>query len=186
MEPMTERSVTPEPDAVLRAGRGDAGALLTLWLVRRAFLTLLGAGLLVLALSGDLDAIGELEPAAITSVAEAREVAGSPQALLVLAPVTRLGSGWLALVLTYPHARRLQRHADSDTRRTGRHPAVWTDRWLLAKALRDWRWTSSVRRLARRRLGRAGPVILVVDLTLLVAGIVLLPVAMVALVRSVA
>jgi len=96
--------------------------------------------------------------------------------LLILAPATRLGSGWLALLTAFPLARRFQRHADRETPRTGRHPAAWSDRWYLVRALRDWRWTSSVRRLARQRLGRAGPPIMVLDITLMVTGIVLFPV----------
>jgi hypothetical protein len=54
------------------------------------------------------------------------------------------------------------------------------------RALRDWHWTSTVRRLARQRLGRAGPAIPVVDITLLVAGIVLAPVAAAVVVRALA
>lgn len=167
----------PEPATVLGAGRTDAALLLALWVVRRSFWTLLWGGLIVLALSGTLDAAEDLETPTISSAADAREVVRSPQALLVLAPAMRLGSGWLALLAAFPLARRFQRHADRETRRTGRHPAVWSDRWYLVRALRDWRWTSSVRRLARQRLGRAGPPILVLDLTLMVTGIVLFPVA---------
>jgi hypothetical protein len=167
----------PEPATVLGVGRTDAALLLALWVVRRSFWTLLWGALIVLALSGTLDAAEDLETPTISSAADAREVVRSPQALLVLAPAMRLGSGWLALLAAFPLARRFQRHADRETRRTGRHPAVWSDRWYLVRALRDWRWTSSVRRLARQRLGRAGPPILVLDITLMVTGIVLFPVA---------
>ena len=167
----------PEPATVLGAGRTDAALLLALWVARRSFWTLVWGGLIVLALSGALDAAEDLETPTITSAADAREMVRSPQALLVLAPAMRLGSGWLALLAAFPLARRFQRHADRETRRTGRHPAVWSDRWYLVRALRDWRWTSSVRRLARQRLGRAGPPILVLDITLMVTGIVLFPVA---------
>ena len=177
MEPTNDPEGVPEPAAVLGAGSLDAAVLLVLWLVRRSFWTLIWAGIIVLALSGVLDAAEDLETPTISSAADAREMIRSPQVLLILAPAARLGSAWLALLAAFPLARRFQRHADRETRRTGRHPAVWSDRWYLVRALRDWRWTSSVRRLARQRLGRAGPPILVVDITLLVAGIVLLPVA---------
>lgn len=183
MEPATDGQGLPDPETVLGVGTVDAAVLSALWLVRRSFLTLLWAGVIVLVLSGGIDEAGgeldlaeDLEPS-VTSVADAREVVRSPQALLIIAPAARLGAGWLALLAAFPLARRFQRHADRETRRTGRHPAVWSDRWSLMRALRDWRWTSSVRRLARQRLGRAGRPILVLDITLLVTGIVLAPVA---------
>jgi hypothetical protein len=62
---------------------------------------------------------------------------------------------------------------------------VWADRRRLAAALRDWRWTSSVRRLARERIGRAGRFVLVVDILLVVAGVALFPVALAFFVTSV-
>lgn len=169
---------------MLRAGTLDAALLSVLWLLRRSVWTLLWLGIIFLSLSGDLDAATDLETPPISSAADVRDVAGSPQVLLVVAPVVRLWAGWLALAAAYPLARRLQRHADRDLERSGRHPVAWSDRRFLVRALRDWRWTSGVRRLARQRLGRAGPVLLVVDLTLLVTGIVLLPVAVVLLIRA--
>jgi hypothetical protein len=184
VEATTVDPSTPEPATVLRAGSVDAAVLLALWLLRRSVWTLLWTAVIALVLAGGLDAAEDLETPTITSAADVRAVARSPEALLVLAPAARLASGWLALVAAYPLARRFQRHADRDTRRTGRHPVVWSDRWYLVRSLRNWRWTSAVRRLARQRLGRAGPPILVLDLTLLVTGIVLAPVAVVVLVRA--
>jgi hypothetical protein len=176
----------PGPADVLRGGNVDASALLVLWLLRRSFWTLVGIGVIVLIRSGGLDAVGELETSAIASVAEAQEVIRSPRALLILAPAARLASGWFALLLAFPLARRFQRQADRETRRTGWHPAAWSDRWHLVKALRDWRWTSSVRRLARQRLGRAGPPLLVLDIALLISGVVMLPVALVSVLTGLA
>jgi hypothetical protein len=186
VEPTADGEGLPEPATVLVAGSVDAALLLALWLARRSFWTLLWVGTIVLVLFGGVDAAEDLETPTITSAADAREVVRSPQALLVIAPAVRLGSGWLALLAAYPLARRLQRHADRGMRRTGRHPVVWSDRWYLVRALRDWRWTSSVRRLARHRLGRAGPPILVLDITLLLTGIVLAPVAVAVLVARLA
>lgn len=186
MDPITEARGGPEPADVLRVGSVDAAVLSVLWLLRRSFTTLLGVGIIVLVRSGGLEAAAELEPTTITSAADAREMVGSPQALLVIAPATRLASGWLALLLAFPLARQMQRRADRDTRRTGWHPAVWSDRWHLVKALRDWRWTSSVRRLARQRLGPADLPLLALDIALLIAGIVLLPVALVTAVTGLA
>jgi hypothetical protein len=177
VEPTADGQALPEPATVLGARKADAALLLVLWLARRSFFTLLWAGIIILVFSGGIDALEDLETPTVTSAADAGEVVRSPQALLIVAPAVRLGSGWLALLAAYPLARRVQRHADRDTRRTGRHPAVWSDRWYLVRALRDWRWTSSVRRLARQRLGRAGPPILVLDITLMITGIVLAPVA---------
>jgi hypothetical protein len=174
----------PEPATVLGAGRVDAVMLLALWLVRRAFWLLMAVGILVLVALGSLDSVEQLETPEITSAAQAREVLLSAQGVLLVAPLLRLVSGWLALLLAYPHARRFQRSADRAIGRTARHPAVWWDRWHLVRALRDWRWTSSVRRHARWRLGRASTPILVADLTLLILGLVLLPVSMIVLIRS--
>lgn len=176
----------PEAATVLGPGTRDAAVLSLLWLVRRSFWTLLWVGAIALVLSGSIDDATDLETPTIASAADAREVLSSPQVLLILAPAARLGAAWLGLLATYPLARRLQRHADRTTGRTARHPAVWSDRWYLMRALREWRWTSSVRRLARGRLGRAGPPLLVLDITLLVTGIVLFPVLLVLLARSLA
>lgn len=184
MEETTDGQGMPEPATVMRAGSVDAAVVSALWLLRRSVWTLLWVALIVLALSGSLDDAGDLETPTIASATDARELARSPEVLLVLAPAARLVSGWLALVAAYPLARRFQRHADRGTGRTRRHPVVWSDRWYLVRSLRDWRWTSAVRRLARHRLGRAGLPILVLDIGLLVTGIVLLPVALVVLVRA--
>jgi hypothetical protein len=174
----------PEPGIVLGSGARDAALLLALWLLRRSVWTLLWLGVIGLVLAGELEAATDLETPEITSAADIREVATSPRVLLVLAPVARFGSGWLGLAAAYPLARRFERTAARDIGRTRRHPTVWSDRWYLMQALRDWRWTSAVRRLARSRLGRAGTAVLVADITLLVAGIVLFPVALVVLVRA--
>lgn len=182
----TDPQRLPEPANVLGPRTRDAAVLSVLWLVRRSFWTLFWVGVVALVVSGNLEAPEDLETPTITSPADAREVIGSPQLLLILAPAARFGSGWLALLAAYPLARRFQQHADRSTPRTVRHPAVWSDRWYLVRALRDWRWTSSVRRLARQRLGRAGPVILVLDITLLVTGIVLFPVALAVVIRALA
>jgi hypothetical protein len=174
----------PEPDVVLGPGARDAALLSALWLLRRSVWTLLWLGVIGLVLAGELDAATDLETPEITSAADIREAATSPRILLFLAPVARFGSGWLALAVTFPFARRFERAAARDIGRTRRHPVAWSDRWFLMQALRSWRWTSAVRRLARSRLGRAGTAILVADITLLVAGIVLFPVAFVVLVRA--
>lgn len=186
MEPASDGQGLPEPATVLSSGTFDAAVLSALWLLRRSFWTLVWAGTIILVLSGNFDDPEDMEAPSIASAADAAEVARSPQVVLLLAPAARLGSGWLALLAAYPLARRIQRHADRGTGRTRRHPAVWSDRWYLVRALREWRWTSPVRRLARQRVGRAGTLVLVLDITLLVTGIVLVPVALVVVVRALA
>lgn len=98
MEETTDGQGMPEPATVMRAGSVDAAVVSALWLLRRSVWTLLWVALIVLALSGSLDDAGDLETPTVASAADARELARSPEVLLVLAPAARLVSGWLALV----------------------------------------------------------------------------------------
>lgn len=178
------------PDEVLAPGRGDAAGVLALWLLRRSFLTLLWVSAIVVVVTGtvaspeDLDAQVDTQ---VSSMTEVREVVLSPTSLLLLsAPAARFASAWLAWAIAFPLAWRLQVAADHDLERSRWHPVPWLDRARLASGLRSVRWTSSVRRRARARLGRAGTFVQVADVVLIVAGIVLFPVAMVVLFRSLA
>lgn len=174
-----ERSVLIAPETVLAPGRRDATGVLVLWLLRRSVWTLLPLAVIVVVGTGTVASPDELDPQ-VGSVADAREALRSPSTLLLLAaPVARVTSNLLAFALAFPLARRLQQHADRDLRRGPLHPIAWCDRHRLARALREWRWTSAVRRLARQRVGRAGPAALVLDVLLIVVGIVLFPVAIV-------
>jgi len=172
----TEPDQLPEPTMVLRHTTGDAGALLALWLVRRSLWTLLWLGIIAVVLTGTLDDLDGLEAGTITSASDGGPLALAPQLLLVLAPATRLGSGWLAILLAYPLARRVQQHAEGNRPRHWWRASVWSDRWALARALRDWRWTSPVLALARQRVGRAGRPILVAGVVLRATGILLFPI----------
>jgi hypothetical protein len=178
------------PDAVLAAGRRDAAGVLSLWLLRRSVWTVLWLTLIVVVVTGSVDSpeqLGEQLETAVTSVTDAQALVRSPATLLLfVAPAARLVSGWLAWAVAFPHASRLQREADRDLARGRLHPVSWLDRARLASALRTIRWTSSVRRRARARLGRTGTAVLVTDVVLVVTGIVLAPVAMVVLASQLA
>ena len=172
VDPSTGNALLPEPAMALRHTTGDAGALLGLWLVRRAFWALLWLGLIAIVLTGTFD---DLQATTVTTELEFGSLALVPRMLLVLAATTRLSSGWLAILLAYPLARRVQRHAEGERPRHWWRASVWSDRWTLARALRDWRWTSPVLTLARQRVGRAGRPILVTGVVLRAAGILLFP-----------
>jgi hypothetical protein len=177
-------------DAVLAPGRRDAAGLLAAWLLRRSTWPLFSLGVIAVVLTGTVDSpeqLGaQLDPQ-VSSVSDARARVGSPTTLLLLvAPAARLASGWLAWAIAFPLARRLQLELDQDLTRGRRHPLPWLDRARLASGLRTLRWTSSVRRRARGRLGRTGTVVQVAGVLLLIAGIVLFPAALIMLVSSLA
>jgi hypothetical protein len=178
------------PDAVLTAGGRDAAGVLASWLLRRSVWTLLWLSLIVVVVTGTVDspeALGAQLETEVTSVTDAQAMLRSPTTLLLLsAPGARLVSGWLAWALAFPYASRLQHEADRGLDRGRLHPVPWLDRARLASALRTIRWTSSVRRRARARLGRAGTAVLVAELVLIVTGIVLAPVALVVLATNLA
>lgn len=177
-------------DAVLGPGRRDAAAVLATWLLRRSAWTLLWLGLIAVVLTGTVDSperLGEQFETEVTNVTDVQALTRSPVTLLLFAaPAARLGAAWLGWSLAFPHASRLQRDADRDLTRGRLHPIPWLDRARLASALRTIRWTSSVRRRARARLGRAGTAVLVTDVALIVTGIVLAPVAIVVLATNLA
>jgi len=178
------------PDAVLAPGRWDAAGVLALWLLRRSFLTLLWVSAIVVVVTGTVASAEQLDAqldTQVSSMSDARELVRSPTSLLLLsAPAARFASAWLAWALAFPLAWQLQVAADRDLERGRWHPVPWLDRARLASGLRSVRWTSSVRRRARARLGRAGTFVQIADVVLIVTGIVLFPVAMVVVSRSLA
>lgn len=156
-----------------------------LWLLRRSFWTVLLGTTILLLLTGSISDPSQLQTPEIRTTGDVQELAASPRNLaLLLAPAVRLSANVLALVLASPVARRFQQHADHERPRGWWNPVRWVDRWRFTSALRTARWTSSIRRVARGRIGRAGVVVLVADIALLVTGIVLLPVTVMTFART--
>lgn len=184
MEPSNEHG--PDPAMMLRDTRADAAVLLGLWLVRRSFWTLLWLSGIAIVLAGAFDDLAGLEARSVDSGTGRASLISFPEGLLAIAPVTRIGSGWAAMLLAYPLARRFQQHADT-ARPRPRHrwqPSVWSDRLALCRALRDWRWTTPVLGLARQRVGGAG--VQVAAIVLRITGILLFPVMFALLVSRLA
>lgn len=155
----------------------DAAALLTLWTLSRAVYPMLWIGMAVAAVAGRLD---DFDAAQFQSVGALVGALLSPLVGIVAAVGLRILTGWAALVLTYPLAHAAQLTAPYGGR--GRFaPGVWFDRLYLARAYRQWRWTSAVRGLAAVRLGRPGTVMRRLDRILLLANVPLLVAALVVL-----
>lgn len=169
--------MTLDLDAVLVPGRWDPAGVLATWLLRRSVWTWLWVGLIVTVATGAVESPEQLDTQ-VSSVAEARQLVSTPGTLLLaMAPAARLLAGWLALALAFPLARRLQLAADLALDRPRWHPVSWLDRARLMSGLRAVRWTSTVRRRARQRLGRAGTVVRIADVVLMVTAVALLPAA---------
>lgn len=169
---------------MLRGTRADAAMLLGLWLVRRSFWTLLWLSGIALVLTGAFDDLAGLE--AQSSGSGRTSLLSFPEAVLAIAPATRIGSGWAAILLAYPLARRFQQHADTMQARPRPRwrPSVWSDRLALCRALRDWRWTTPVLGLARQRVG--GAAVRIAAIVLRITGILLFPVMFALLVSRLA
>lgn len=98
---------------MLRGTRTDAAVLLGLWLVRRSFWTLLLLTGITLVLSGAFDDLSGLEAQSSGSGRGRTSSLSFPEAVLAIAPATRIGAGGAAMLLAYPLARRFLQHADT-------------------------------------------------------------------------
>lgn len=103
----------PDPATMLRGTRTDAAVLLGLWLVRRSFWTLLLLTGITLVLSGAFDDLAGLEAQSSGSGRGRTSSLSFPEAVLAIAPATRIGAGGAAMLLAYPLARRFLQHADT-------------------------------------------------------------------------
>jgi hypothetical protein len=160
-----------DPAAAVRGGTFDPLALLVLWALRSATLTVLFGGLIYARLVEDreLNAIPE-----VTTPAQAWSVLLSPFAGIVIAIALRVLANTGGLALAYPFSRRATEAAPGPGFR--RSFLVWVDRLHLARAYRSLRWTTTVRAHAADGLGRwgralrwAGPALAIADVVLVVA-----------------
>ncbi len=159
-----------DPSAAIR-GRFDATSLLVLWLLRSSVPALLLAGVSYAWVVSEtrFEAIPE-----VTTPGQAVRVLLSPFAFIAIAIILRFLVGIAALLLAYPLSRR-ETGSSIGPGMLRRPFRVWADRLHLVRAYRSLRWTSTVRELAARRLGRwgrvlswSGPVLLVTDVIMFV------------------
>ena len=141
-----------DPEVALAPGRRDASALLTLWLVRRSFTWLLFLGLTVGTVAAairhdeaDLDVDTSSTGAVLGGIV-------TPFGLVFVAIVVRLAASWSALGLAYWLARAHERDLGLPPR-SARRVASHLDRFRVARAFRELRWTRGVRGAAQDRLG---------------------------------
>ncbi len=147
------RGTSVDPDAVLAPGRRDPTVVLSLWIVRRAFVPLVVAGLVgAVVLTGGRGAETELE-----NPGDVVEGVVSPLAGIVLAVVVRLLVPVLGLAAAYPLSHRAAIAVDAH-RGSGAGAGLgrWLDRAHVTRALRELRSTRAVREEAVRRLGARG------------------------------
>ena len=141
-----------DPRQALMGGRTDATRLLWCWHVRRSCFGLLMLGVIVgTVVAGAGENAAELD----LDTSSADTVLGgllTSFGLVFLAIVVRLATGWIALALAYPLAREHQgppAEGPSLRDRFERH----TDRYSIARAFRELRWTEGVRHAALSRIG---------------------------------
>ncbi|MGS0684114.1 hypothetical protein ACVBEQ_02960 [Nakamurella sp. GG22] len=162
-----------DPAKAVRSGTFDPLALLMLWALRCATITVVIAGLIYARVVTErFDVVPE-----ISTPAQALRVLLTPFAGLAIAVALRFAVDIGALALAYPFSRRATGSAvGPDLRRPF---LVWADRLHLVRAYRSLRWTTSVRAHAADRLGRwgrvlkmAGPALLIADIVLVLALVV--------------
>lgn len=163
-----------DPAWAIRPGRRDPLGLLTAWFVRKSFYWVLGAGLIIAALTGRTDEIGN----SFDSPGAVWEHLLSPLVVVLLALFIRFASAMLGLALAYPLARA---HDVDLSPRTNFGSGIgrWLDRLHVARAYRSLRWTHHVRQVAIARLGDTGarlgridPIMDIVNITMIVLAVV--------------
>ena len=144
-----------DPEVALAPGRRDSVALLTLWLARRSFTWLLFLGLTVGTVAAafrndeaDLDIDTSSTGAVLGGIV-------TPFGLVFVAIVVRLVANFAALGLAYWLARAHERNLGLPPR-SARRVATHLDRFRVARAFRELRWTRGVRSAAQERLGADG------------------------------
>ena len=160
---MTQPADRLDPNAVLRDGEFDAGALLLLWCVRKAFFPLLWIGLTVALLTTqDVAQLGDEIQERIENIDTPGEFLSalvSPFAGVLIALVVRLVVGALAFALAYPLARWNQSSDYARRGRPGSYLRLWWDRVYMTRSFRALRWSWVVRQEAADRLGRRGEIL---------------------------
>jgi len=154
-----------DPGLALRDGTFDPTAVLVMRLVRKSWLPLLWAGLIVSLLLGVRQTIEE-EIEGYTSVGSFLSALLSPLAGVAASFAVRLTYPLVALVLAYP-LTRWSRPSDYAARLgVVRHFTMWRDRLHLARGYAALRWSRLVRDTAAARLGTRGRRFVVAEVVL--------------------
>ena len=140
-----------EPAACLGPSRKDARRLLIVWFVKKSFWWMFFGGSAFAAVVHAVERVDNDLQVRLSSPDSVWSGLLSAFAFVVLALLTRLVVGWVALGLAYPLARS---HDSVLEPRTGwnRHWGAFSDRYKVAKAFRLLRWTHHVRQVALDRV----------------------------------
>ena len=140
-----------DPGACLLPGRKNARSLLIVWFVKKSFWWMFFGGSAFAAIVHAVERVDNDLQVRLSSPDSVKSGLLSAYSLVVLALVTRLAIGWVALGLAYPLARS---HDAALEPRTGwnHHWGTFSDRYKVAKAYRLLRWTHHVRQVALDRV----------------------------------
>ena len=145
-----------ELDACLLTGTGDSVRLLLAWFVKKSFWWMFFGGAAFASLVHFVERVENEFNVSYTSPESVEAGLLSAWAPVVLAVLIRLAMGWIGVALAYPLARA---HDHGLPARTGwnRHYATFSDRYKVAKAFRNLRWTHHVRQVALDRVAPGRP-----------------------------
>ena len=140
-----------EPAMCVAPGRDDSRRLLIAWFVKKSFPWMLFGGA---ALASVVHAIERVDNEYEVKLSSPGSVIGgllSAYAVVVVAMLLRIVIGFVALGLAFPFARAHDADLEPRTGRN-RHWGTMSDRYKVAKAFRDLRWTHHVRQVALDRV----------------------------------
>lgn len=140
-----------ELDACLLSGTGDSTRLLLAWFVKKSFWWMFFGGAAFASLVHFVERTDNEFNVSYSSPESVERGLLSAWAPVVLAVLLRLVMGWIGVALAYPLARA---HDHGLPARTGwnRQYATLSDRYKVAKAFRNLRWTHYVRQVALDRV----------------------------------
>ncbi len=140
-----------DPVACLGPDRTDARRLLIAWFVKKSFWWMFFGGAAFAAIVHAIERVDNEYQVRLSSPDSVFSGLLSAFALVVVALLTRLAIGWVALALAFPLARA---HDAAFEPRTGwnRRWGTFSDRYKVAKANRLLRWTHHVRQVALDRV----------------------------------
>lgn len=145
-----------ELDACLLPGKGDSVRLLLAWFVKKSFWWMFFGGAAFASLVHFVERVENEFNVSYTSPESVQAGLLSAWAPVVLAVLIRLAMGWVGVVLAYPLARAHDRGLPARTC-WNRHYATMSDRYKVAKAFRNLRWTHNVRQVALDRVAPGRP-----------------------------
>ena len=138
-------------EACLQPGRADSRRLLVAWFVKKSFWWSFFGGAALASVVHFVERVENEFQVDYRSPESVEHGLLSAWVFVVAAVLLRVAIGWIAVALAYPLARA---HEIGLAPRTGwnRHYATVSDRYKVAKAFRDLRWTHHVRQVALDRV----------------------------------